>query len=131
MIFIERNDSNQISNLIEYQTGESKLIENSVLSENSDIGNEGKNDSIYFKTSDNHLSEYDVQKIEDRNTNEFESENDAFNYFDNENEDRINYLWKREKKNNQESQIIDRSSKMLISQFNKYYEHAIKSSIYF
>ena len=146
MIFNERNDPNQISNLIDYQSGESKLdSSNSVLSEISEMGNESRMydnsfDKPHYRSIDSQISEYAVQKsiIEypefKSGNNEYESQNSVLNnlqftsknreeeYSSNKKDGYINFLWRRGNGNNRDSQKILTSKKHLLKELNQFNE---------
>ena len=145
MIFIERNDPNQISNLIDYQTGESGIKSNysSLRSENSDIGNESRLNNSFdkpcYRSVDSQISEYAVQKsiIENNNfltKSEYESGNSVLNnlqfkshnkeeeYSSHRKNDHINFLWRRGNENNSQKNM-DNSKKSLGSELNQFNEN--------
>lgn len=146
MIFIERNDPNQISNLIDYQTGESKLNYSSGVSEVSENGNDSKLyensfDKPHYRSVDSQISEYAVQKsvmeyTDFKSKSEYESGNSVLNnlqftsknreeeFFSNKKEGYINSLWRKGNDQNKDSQVLNTiSKKNLFNQLNKFQEN--------
>jgi len=146
MIFNERNDPNQISNLIDYQTGESKSNYSSLksdISENDSKVFDNSFDKLHYRSVDSQISEYAVQKSvmeynDFKSRSEYESGNSVLNnlqftsknnnkgeefqeYPCDKKDDYINYLWRRGNENNRESQkTIDNSKKKLIKELNRF-----------
>lgn len=82
MIFNERNDPNQISSLIDYQSGESKLNYSSLrsnISENDSKVYDNSFDRPHNRSVDSQISEYAIQKsifeFNDISRNDYETEN--------------------------------------------------------
>lgn len=145
MIFNERNDPNQISNLIDYQTGESKLNYSTLksdISENDSKVYDNSFDKPHYRSIDSQISEYAVQKSvmeynDFKSRSEYESGNSVLNnlqftsknnkgeeYPSNKKDGYINYLWRRGNENNRESQkTIDNSKKDLLNDLNQFNEN--------
>jgi len=122
MIFIERNDPNQISNLIDFSSRDYKIVSNfsSTYSDNSDNGNNEKSFDLYRQDDNNSLSEsqiseYAVQKSFTDNNEKIcsrdESQSSMYNLnfikVENNNKDNLDFLnLNSENQNNEDMKIF-------------------------